>query len=54
MLAAKQVKGPHRILVICAASTHIRSICAKLQVRDPSSAVQHARELRLLAAGRTR
>ena len=35
-------------------STHIRSIYAKLQVRDRSSAVQRARELRLLAAGRTR
>ena len=29
-------------------STHIRSIYAKLQVRDRSSAVQRARELRLL------
>ena len=35
-------------------STHIRSIFAKLQVRDRSSPVQPARELRLLAAGRTR
>jgi LuxR family maltose regulon positive regulatory protein len=35
-------------------STHIRSIYAKLGVRDRSSAVQRARELRLLAAGRTR
>ena len=35
-------------------SAHIRSIYAKLQVRDRSSAVQRARELRLLAAGRTR
>ncbi len=35
-------------------STHIRSIYAKLQVRDRSSAVQRARELRLLSAGRTR
>jgi LuxR family transcriptional regulator, maltose regulon positive regulatory protein len=34
-------------------STHIRSIYAKLGVRDRSSAVQRARELRLLAAGRT-
>jgi LuxR family maltose regulon positive regulatory protein len=33
-------------------STHIRSIYAKLGVRDRSSAVQRARELRLLAAGR--
>jgi LuxR family transcriptional regulator, maltose regulon positive regulatory protein len=32
--------------------THVRSIYAKLQVRDRSSAVQRARELRLLAAGR--
>jgi LuxR family maltose regulon positive regulatory protein len=35
-------------------STHLRRIYAKLQVRDRSSAVQRARELRLLAAGRTR
>ena len=35
-------------------STHIRSIYAKLGVRDRSSAVQRARELRLLAGGRTR
>ncbi len=34
--------------------THLRSIYAKLHVRDRSSAVQRARELRLLAAGRTR
>ena len=33
-------------------STHLRSIYAKLQVRDRSSAVQRARELRLLSAGR--
>ena len=36
-------------------SAHIRNIYAKLQVRDRSSAVQRARELRLLAAaGRAR
>jgi LuxR family maltose regulon positive regulatory protein len=33
-------------------STHIRSIYAKLQVGDRSSAVQRARELRLMAAVR--
>jgi LuxR family maltose regulon positive regulatory protein len=33
-------------------SVHVRSIYAKLQVRDRSSAVQRARELRLLAASR--
>ena len=33
-------------------STHIRSIYAKLQVSDRSSAVQRARQLRLLAAAR--
>jgi LuxR family transcriptional regulator, maltose regulon positive regulatory protein len=33
--------------------THIRSIYAKLGVSDRSSAVRRARELRLLAAGRT-
>jgi len=35
-------------------STHVRSIYAKLQVRDRSSAVQRARELRLLAGARPR
>jgi LuxR family maltose regulon positive regulatory protein len=35
-------------------NTHMRSIYAKLQVRDRSSAVQRARELRLLSAGLTR
>jgi LuxR family maltose regulon positive regulatory protein len=35
-------------------STHLRCIYAKLQVGDHSSAVRRARELRLLAAGRTR
>ena len=35
-------------------STHLRSVYAKLGVRDRSSAVRRARELRLLAAGRTR
>ena len=35
-------------------STHLRSIYAKLQVGDRSSAVQRARELRLLTAGRPR
>jgi LuxR family transcriptional regulator, maltose regulon positive regulatory protein len=35
-------------------STHVRRIYAKLQVRDRSSAVQRARELRLLPTGRTR
>ena len=35
-------------------NAHIRSIYAKLGVRDRSSAVQRARQLRLLAAGRTR
>jgi LuxR family transcriptional regulator, maltose regulon positive regulatory protein len=35
-------------------NAHIRGIYAKLQVRDRSSAVRRARELRLLAARRTR
>ena len=34
-------------------STHIRNVYAKLQVSDRSRAVQRARELRLLAGGRT-
>jgi LuxR family transcriptional regulator, maltose regulon positive regulatory protein len=33
-------------------NTHIRNIYAKLQARDRSSAVQRAREMRLLSAGR--
>ena len=35
-------------------NTHVRSIYAKLQARDRSSAVQRARELRLLSAGLAR
>jgi LuxR family maltose regulon positive regulatory protein len=35
-------------------NTHLRRIFAKLQVRDRSSAVQRARELRLLSAGGAR
>ena len=35
-------------------NAHVRSIYAKLDVRDRSSAVQRARQLRLLAAGRGR
>jgi LuxR family maltose regulon positive regulatory protein len=35
-------------------NTHVRSIYAKLQARDRSSAVQRARELRLLSAAPTR
>jgi LuxR family transcriptional regulator, maltose regulon positive regulatory protein len=35
-------------------NTHIRNIYTKLQARDRSSAVQRARELRLLSTGRTR
>ena len=34
-------------------NTHVRNIYAKIQARDRSSAVQRARELRLLSAGRT-
>ena len=34
-------------------NTHIRSIYAKLHAQDRSSAVQRARELRLISAGRT-
>ena len=35
-------------------NTHVRNIYAKLQARDRTSAVQRARELRLLSAGPTR
>jgi LuxR family transcriptional regulator, maltose regulon positive regulatory protein len=35
-------------------NTHIRSIYAKLQAQDRSSAVKRAREMRLLSAGRAR
>ena len=34
-------------------NTHIRNIYSKLDARDRSSAVQHARELRLLSTGRS-
>jgi LuxR family maltose regulon positive regulatory protein len=34
-------------------NTHIRNIYSKLGARDRSSAVQHARELRLLSTGRS-
>jgi LuxR family maltose regulon positive regulatory protein len=34
-------------------NTHIRNIYAKLGTRDRSSAVQRARELRLLSTGRS-
>jgi LuxR family transcriptional regulator, maltose regulon positive regulatory protein len=34
-------------------NTHVRNIYTKLQARDRSSAVQRARDLRLLATGRT-
>ena len=45
----------HTLLKIAHQVAHIRSIYANLQVRDRSSAVRRARELRLLAAaGRTR
>ena len=40
-------------LSVSTVSTHVRNIYAKLGARDRSSAVQRARELRLLAAGRT-
>jgi LuxR family maltose regulon positive regulatory protein len=35
-------------------NTHVRNIYAKLRARDRSSAVQRARELRLLSTGLTR
>jgi LuxR family maltose regulon positive regulatory protein len=35
-------------------NTHVRNIYAKLQAPDRSSPVQRAREMRLLAVGRTR
>jgi LuxR family maltose regulon positive regulatory protein len=35
-------------------NTHVRNVYAKLQARDRSSAVQRARDLRLLSAGPTR
>jgi LuxR family maltose regulon positive regulatory protein len=35
-------------------NTHVRNSYAKLQARDRSSAVQRARELRLLSAGPAR
>jgi LuxR family maltose regulon positive regulatory protein len=35
-------------------NSHLRSIYAKLQARDRSSAAQRAREVQLLAVGRPR
>jgi len=35
-------------------NTHVRNIYTKLQASDRSSAVQRARDLRLLSAGPTR
>jgi LuxR family transcriptional regulator, maltose regulon positive regulatory protein len=35
-------------------NSHVRNIYAKLHASDRSSAVQRARELRLLSAGRSR
>src|ERR1700719_5421317 len=45
-IAGELSVSPHTV------NAHIRSIYAKLQVGDRSSAVRRARELRLLAAGR--
>jgi LuxR family transcriptional regulator, maltose regulon positive regulatory protein len=41
----------HLSVSVNTVNTHVRSIYAKLQARDRSTAVQRARELRLLAAG---
>ena len=47
-IAQELYVSPHTV------NTHMRNIYLKLGVRDRSSAVQRARELRLLAAGRSR
>jgi LuxR family maltose regulon positive regulatory protein len=52
-LSRPQIAGELSVSV-STVSTHVRSIYLKLQVRDRSSAVQRARELRLLAGGRAR
>ena len=41
-------------LSVSTVSTHVRNIYAKLGASDRSSAVQRARELRLLSAGRSK
>jgi hypothetical protein len=50
------VLGPEHVAIasLNTVSTHMRNIYAKLQARDRSSAVQRARELRLLPPGPTR
>jgi LuxR family transcriptional regulator, maltose regulon positive regulatory protein len=46
--------GNHLSVSLNTVNTHIRNIYAKLQVRDRSSAVQRARDLRLLSTGPSR
>jgi hypothetical protein len=43
----------HRATGLVNTSTHIRNVHAKFQAQDRSSAIQRAREMRLLSAGRT-
>ena len=50
-LSRRQIAG-HLSVSPSTVDTHVRRIYAKLGVRDRSAAVQRARELRLLAAGR--
>jgi len=52
IISAPAGSGKTSLLRAWAVNAHIRSIYAKLGVRDRSSAVRRARELRLLAAGR--
>lgn len=46
--------GARMSLSVNTVNTHIRNIYAKLHARGRSSAVQRAREMRLLSAGPTR
>jgi LuxR family maltose regulon positive regulatory protein len=48
-LSRPQIAG-ELLVSLNTVNTHLRSIYAKLQVRDRSAAVRRARELRLLAA----
>ena len=53
-LAGSQALASQMSVSVNTVSAHIRSIYTKLGVRDRSAAVRRARDLRLLAADRTR
>jgi LuxR family maltose regulon positive regulatory protein len=53
-LSRPDIAGQLSVNTVNTVNTHIRSIYAKLQAQDRFSAVQRARELRLLSAGLNR